>query len=72
MPRASSKISTIVRSFIQFKLLRWSFRMGGWLAPQASGEKIATFGLTEPAAGSDVRGIRTLSRGPSTAAGFVK
>jgi glutaryl-CoA dehydrogenase (non-decarboxylating) len=27
--------------------------------PQAKGEKIATYGLTEPAAGSDVRGIQT-------------
>jgi glutaryl-CoA dehydrogenase (non-decarboxylating) len=30
-----------------------------YLAPQARGEKIATYGLTEPAAGSDAVGIRT-------------
>jgi glutaryl-CoA dehydrogenase (non-decarboxylating) len=30
-----------------------------YLVPQAKGEKIATFGLTEPAAGSDVRGLQT-------------
>ncbi len=30
-----------------------------YLVPQAQGEKIATFGLTEPAAGSDARGIQT-------------
>lgn len=30
-----------------------------YLVPQARGEKIATYGLTEPAAGSDVVGIRT-------------
>jgi glutaryl-CoA dehydrogenase (non-decarboxylating) len=30
-----------------------------YLIPQAKGEKIATYGLTEPFAGSDVRGIRT-------------
>lgn len=30
-----------------------------YLAPQARGEKIATYGLTEPAAGSDARGIQT-------------
>ena len=29
--------------------------------PQAQGTKIATFGLTEPAAGSDVRGIQTVA-----------
>jgi glutaryl-CoA dehydrogenase (non-decarboxylating) len=33
-----------------------------YLVPQAKGEKIATFGLTEPAAGSDVRGIQTVAR----------
>src|SRR5688500_2208307 len=30
-----------------------------YLVPQAQGSKIATYGLTEPAAGSDVRGIQT-------------
>src|SRR5919109_1098734 len=30
-----------------------------FLIPQAQGHKIATYGLTEPAAGSDVRGIQT-------------
>jgi glutaryl-CoA dehydrogenase (non-decarboxylating) len=30
-----------------------------YLVPQAQGRKIATYGLTEPAAGSDVRGIQT-------------
>ena len=28
-----------------------------YLVPQAQGKKIATYGLTEPAAGSDVRGM---------------
>src|SRR5688572_11098362 len=32
-----------------------------YLVPQAKGEKIATYGLTEPAAGSDVRGIQTIA-----------
>jgi glutaryl-CoA dehydrogenase (non-decarboxylating) len=32
-----------------------------YLAPQAQGLKIATYGLTEPAAGSDVRGIQTVA-----------
>src|SRR4030095_4020575 len=30
-----------------------------YLVPQAQGLKIATFGLTEPSAGSDARGIQT-------------
>ena len=33
-----------------------------YLAPQARGEKIATYGLTEPNAGSDVIGMRSIAR----------
>jgi glutaryl-CoA dehydrogenase (non-decarboxylating) len=33
-----------------------------FLTPQAKGEKIACFGLTEPGAGSDVAGIRSTAR----------
>jgi len=33
-----------------------------YLVPQARGEKIATFGLTEPGAGTDVAAIRTRAR----------
>ncbi|MGB2951789.1 MAG: acyl-CoA dehydrogenase family protein [Gaiellaceae bacterium] len=33
-----------------------------WLVPQARGEKIGCFGLTEPAAGSDVAGMKTTAR----------
>src|SRR5919109_452869 len=33
-----------------------------WLAPQARGEKLACFGLTEPAAGSDGAAVRTTAR----------
>ena len=33
-----------------------------YLTPQAQGTKIATFGLTEPSAGSDARGIQTVAR----------
>src|SRR5438552_1076850 len=33
-----------------------------YLAPQAKGEKLATYGLTEPGAGSDVVGARSTAR----------
>jgi len=33
-----------------------------WLVPQAHGEKLACFGLTEPAAGSDVASMKTTAR----------
>jgi glutaryl-CoA dehydrogenase (non-decarboxylating) len=33
-----------------------------WLVPQARGEKLACFGLTEPAAGSDVAAMKTSAR----------
>src|SRR6059058_4421064 len=33
-----------------------------WLEPQARGEKLACFGLTEPAAGSDVAAMKTTAR----------
>ena len=32
-----------------------------FLVPQAQGRKLATYGLTEPSAGSDVRGIQTVA-----------
>jgi glutaryl-CoA dehydrogenase (non-decarboxylating) len=32
-----------------------------YLVPQANGDRIATYGLTEPAAGSDVRGIQSVA-----------
>jgi len=42
-------------------LLSWGnqFQKEKYLIPQAKGEKIASFGLTEPNAGSDVIGIQT-------------
>ncbi len=32
-----------------------------YLVPQAQGQKVATYGLTEPSAGSDARGIQTVA-----------
>ncbi|MCA1841087.1 MAG: acyl-CoA dehydrogenase family protein [Actinobacteria bacterium] len=40
-----------------------------WLRPILAGEKITCFGLTEPGAGSDVRGIRTTAE--KTSSGWV-
>ena len=42
-------------------LLTWGTeaQKQNYLVPQAQGTKIATYGLTEPAAGSDVRGMQT-------------
>ncbi|MGC4193311.1 MAG: acyl-CoA dehydrogenase family protein [Thermomicrobiales bacterium] len=42
-------------------LLQWGTeeQKQRWLVPQATGEKIATFGLTEPGAGSDAGAIAT-------------
>jgi glutaryl-CoA dehydrogenase (non-decarboxylating) len=42
-------------------LLQWANeeQKQRWLVPQATGEKIATFGLTEPAAGSDAGAIES-------------
>ena len=44
-------------------LLSWGTddQKARYLVPQAQGERIATFGLTEPAAGSDARGIQTVA-----------
>jgi glutaryl-CoA dehydrogenase (non-decarboxylating) len=44
-------------------LLTWGTeaRKQKYLVPQAQGNKIATYGLTEPAAGSDVRGMQTVA-----------
>ena len=33
-----------------------------WLVPLATGQKLGSFGLTEPGAGSDAAGIRTMAR----------
>jgi glutaryl-CoA dehydrogenase (non-decarboxylating) len=44
-------------------LLAWgtSAQKQKYLVPQAQGRRIATFGLTEPSAGSDARGIQTVA-----------
>ena len=44
-------------------LLSWGTddQKSRYLAPQARGERIATFGLTEPSAGSDARGIQSVA-----------
>ncbi|MBC7235691.1 MAG: acyl-CoA dehydrogenase family protein, partial [Chloroflexi bacterium] len=45
-------------------LLQWANeeQKQKYLVPQALGERIATYGLTEPNAGSDVAGIQTTAR----------
>ena len=44
-------------------LLTWGTedQRARYLVPQAQGKKIASYGLTEPGAGSDVRGIQTVA-----------
>src|SRR5215208_4448656 len=45
-------------------LLQWATdeQKARWLAPQARGEKIATFGLTEPGVGTDAANLATTAR----------
>src|SRR5688500_5663339 len=45
------------------RLLAWGTeeQKQRYLVPQAQGRKIATYGLTEPSAGSDARGIQTVA-----------
>jgi len=45
-------------------LFQWGtdVQKGKYLIPQAKGDKIATYGLTEPGAGSDAAGIRTTAK----------
>jgi alkylation response protein AidB-like acyl-CoA dehydrogenase len=42
-----------------------------WMKPLASGEKIAAFALTEPAAGSDAANVRTTATPSADGKGFV-
>src|SRR6476659_159492 len=44
-------------------LLSWGTedQKSRYLIPQAQGQKIATYGLTEPSAGSDARGIQSVA-----------
>jgi glutaryl-CoA dehydrogenase (non-decarboxylating) len=45
-------------------LLQWATeeQRQRWLVPQAKGEKLATFGLTEPGVGTDAAGLQTTAR----------
>ncbi len=45
-------------------LLQWGTeeQRQRWLVPQARGEKLATFGLTEPGAGTDAANLQTTAR----------
>jgi glutaryl-CoA dehydrogenase (non-decarboxylating) len=45
-------------------LLQWATeeQRGRWLVPQAKGEKLATFGLTEPGVGTDAANLQTTAR----------
>jgi alkylation response protein AidB-like acyl-CoA dehydrogenase len=42
-----------------------------WLAPLASGEKVAAFALTEPEAGSDAANVQTTATPTADGAGFI-
>jgi glutaryl-CoA dehydrogenase (non-decarboxylating) len=45
-------------------LMQWATdeQKGRWLVPQAKGEKLATFGLTEPGVGTDAASLTTTAR----------
>ena len=62
MPKPFPKISTTVRSFIRWKLLRWSFRAGSWLAPEPTLHRAARLFCT-PYPGSRQRALRVPTGG---------
>jgi glutaryl-CoA dehydrogenase (non-decarboxylating) len=53
-------------------LLQWGTdeQRQRWLVPQAKGEKLATFGLTEPGAGTDAANLATTARADSRGDGY--
>lgn len=64
LERADTSFRTLVTVHVglnSMTLLQWASeeQKQRWLVPQARGEKLAAFGLTEPAAGSDVGSIET-------------
>lgn len=56
MPKSSPKISTIVRTFISLAALRASYRVGGWIAPQATTRRASALFCT-PYPGSRQRAL---------------
>ena len=67
LERADSAFRVLVSVHLglnSLTLLRWgsTAQKANYLAPQARGEKLGAFALTEPHAGSDVSSIRTTAR----------
>jgi glutaryl-CoA dehydrogenase (non-decarboxylating) len=60
---ADREVAPRIRELNSLTLLAWGTddQKQRYLVPQAQGKRIASYGLTEPAAGSDARGIQTVA-----------
>ena len=64
-------VQTVHVGLNSLALLQWGTeeQRQRWLVPQARGEKLATFGLTEPGVGTDAGNLATTARQDGAATG---